>query len=122
MFDTFKHVCQFVFIYILEAHAVDEWPIRTKSQLCIQQHQTLYDRCKIANSLINPNQYQFQMPVFVDTMENSFQTTYSAWPLGAFIFDNSTIQFILEPKLPGYCDLKDLFSELSRRFSSSFQG
>jgi len=115
MFDTFRHVCSFVFVYILEAHAVDEWPIRTKPELCIKQHQTLRDRCAMAKSLID--QFQFQMPVFVDTMDNSFQTTYAAWPLRAFIFQQSTIQFILEPKCPGYYDLKDLFSELSRRFS-----
>jgi len=119
MFDEFQHACEFVCIYILEAHAVDEWPIRTKSELCIKQHQTLHDRCELANSLVNPNQYQFQMPVFVDTMDNSFQTTYAGWPLRVFIFQNSTIQFILEPKRPGYFDLKDLSSELSRRFSHS---
>jgi len=117
MFDTFKNECEFVFIYITEAHAMDEWPIRTKNELCIKQPQTLQDRCLLAKSLTST--YQFAMPVFVDTMENLFQITYAAWPLRAFIVQNGQIDFILEPKTPGYYDFNDLHAELIRRFSSS---
>lgn len=95
-----------IFVYINEAHAMDEWPIRTKSQLCIKQHQTLQDRCVVAKSLIHD--YSFEIPVYVDTMENLFQTTYAAWPLRAYIFQEQNISFILQPKLPGYYDLKEI--------------
>ncbi|ETO22704.1 deiodinase [Reticulomyxa filosa] len=88
----------FVFVYILEAHASDEWPIRTKPNLCIKQHASLKDRCSLAIRLID--EFHFQIPVFVDTMDNCFQTTYAAWPLRAFLLHHSTIQFILQPKWP----------------------
>jgi len=101
-------------VYIIEAHAVDEWPVRTKAELCIQQHQTLNDRCLMAKSLTND--YKFAVPVYVDTMENHFEQTYAAWPLRAFIIQDNHIQFILEPKLPGFYDFQDLYSELLRRF------
>jgi len=114
MFNAFKSVCDFINVYIIEAHAVDEWPVRTKANLCIKQHQTLHDRCLMAQSLTKD--YKFAMPVYVDTMENHFETNYAAWPLRAFIIQNDRIQFILEPKNPGFYDFKDLYSELTRRF------
>jgi len=112
MFDVFRHECDFVCIYINEAHAVDEWPIRTKSELCIKQHQTLQQRCSVAKSLTNV--YNLAIPVYVDTMDNHFQNTYAAWPVRAFIIQDQRVQFILEPKSPGFYDFKDLFSELTR--------
>lgn len=114
MFDAFRDVCDFVCIYIVEAHAMDEWPIRTKPELCIKQHQTLRDRCLMAASLADV--YNFAIPVYVDTMSNTFQETYAAWPLRAFIIQNERFDFILEPKHPGYYDLGDLLLELKRRF------
>jgi type I thyroxine 5'-deiodinase len=117
MFDTFKNNCQFIFIYINEAHAMDEWPIRTKNELCIKQHQTLQDRYLLAKSLTNT--YQFALPIYVDTMENIFQNTYAAWPLIAFIVQDGKIDFMLEPRSPGYYSFKDLYAELIQRFSSN---
>jgi len=117
MFDTFKDHCEFVCIYINEAHAMDEWPIRTKKELCIKQHQTLQDRCLLATSLTNT--YQFAIPVYVDTMENLFQMSYAAWPVRAFIVKNDKIDFILQPQLPGYYDFRDLWLELARKCESS---
>jgi len=115
MFNAFENNCDFMCVYILEAHAVDEWPIRTKSELCIKQHKTSNQRCLMAKSL--KNNYQLTMPVYVDTMDNQFERTYAAWPLRAFIIQDSRIQFILEPKFPGYYDFKDLYSELTRKFA-----
>jgi len=115
MFRSFQSVCDFVCVYIIEAHAVDEWPVRTKAELCIKQHQTLKERCLMAKSLTND--YQFAVPVYVDTMENRFERTYAAWPLRAFIIQNGKIQFILEPRLPGYYDFQDLYNELTCRFA-----
>jgi len=115
MFDTFKHKCEFVCIYINEAHAVDEWPVRTDPKLCIKQHQTLHERCSMAKSLTND--YKFAMPVYVDTIENTFENTYAAWPLRAFIVEDCRLRFILQPKCPGFYDLKDLQLELIRRFN-----
>jgi len=114
MFDAFKDVCDFVCVYITEAHAMDEWPVRTKNELCIKQHQTLQERCLVAKSLTNI--YNFSVPVYVDTMDNHFQNTYAAWPLRAFIVQQGIMQFILEPKFPGYYDLTELYSELTRKF------
>ncbi|ETO01289.1 hypothetical protein RFI_36155 [Reticulomyxa filosa] len=108
--NVFGDVCNFVCVYITEAHAVDEWPIRTKSELCIKQHRTSQDRCSMATTF--KKEHKFAFPVFVDTMENNFEQTYAAWPLRAFIIEDNHISFILEPKNPGYYDLNDLYLEL----------
>jgi len=116
MFNAFKNVCDFVCIYIQEAHASDEWPVRTKKSLCVKQHQTLTERCLRGKSLVD--EYLFEMPVYVDTMRNTFEATYGAWPLRAFIIQKERIVFMLEPRFPGYYDLNDLFVELKKRFPS----
>jgi len=114
MLDAFEHVCDFVCIYIVEAHAVDEWPIRTRPDLCIKQQSKLQERCSVAKQL--KNTHGLRIPLFVDTMDNTFETTYAAWPLRAFVFQQNKIQFILQPKSPGYYDLRDLYAYLENNF------
>ena len=112
MYKQYNEKINFVTIYICEAHACDEWPIRTKTELCIKQHKNINDRILMANKLIND--YNFKLPLLIDNMSNEFLNKYSAWPLRAFIIDstNMKISWILQPKPPGYFDLNDIKTQI----------
>jgi len=60
----------------MEAHAQDEWPINNKLQ--IKQHKTLEDRIAAAKKFCIEN--NFQLPLYLDTMDNNFHRVYGAWP------------------------------------------
>jgi hypothetical protein len=88
----------------MEAHASDEWPIRTS--LCIPQHKSSEERCDVAKNFIE--KYSFQWNTYVDSIQNNFNNKYASWPLRAYVIENGCIKFILQPKSPGYYDLSDL--------------
>eukprot|EP00029_Vermamoeba_vermiformis_P006920 TRINITY_DN2848_c0_g1_i1.p2 TRINITY_DN2848_c0_g1~~TRINITY_DN2848_c0_g1_i1.p2 ORF type:complete len:130 (-),score=35.71 TRINITY_DN2848_c0_g1_i1:38-427(-) len=71
----------FVYVYIEEAHADDEWPLSTT--FCIKQHKTIEERLTAANMLVN--EFGSTIPVLVDSMANEFNTKYSVWPERFFI-------------------------------------
>eukprot|EP00029_Vermamoeba_vermiformis_P006922 TRINITY_DN2848_c0_g1_i3.p2 TRINITY_DN2848_c0_g1~~TRINITY_DN2848_c0_g1_i3.p2 ORF type:complete len:134 (-),score=42.50 TRINITY_DN2848_c0_g1_i3:66-467(-) len=71
----------FVYVYIEEAHADDEWPLSTT--FCIKQHKTIEERLTAANMLVN--EFGSTIPVLVDSMANEFNTKYAVWPERFFI-------------------------------------
>mmetsp|Transcript_50184 Transcript_50184/g.61567 ORF Transcript_50184/g.61567 Transcript_50184/m.61567 type:complete len:124 (-) Transcript_50184:64-435(-) len=106
MYSNYNSTFNFITIYISEAHASDEWPLRTKKSLLIKQHKTNLDRINVAKGFVN--EYGFKLPMYVDTISNDFERTYSAWPLRAFVILKNKIIWHLKPKNPGYFDLKDI--------------
>ena len=79
----------FLFVYIMEAHAKDEWPLgKTRSKF--RQHQTLGERIEAAKfylkrSLQMENSADAaEIPLAVDLMDNEFNTTFGAWPATPF--------------------------------------
>eukprot|EP01084_Bolivina_argentea_P157969 275234_1 len=107
IFQKFKHSVNFITVYIAEAHAQDEWPIRTKPELCIKQHRTLKERVKAANYWVNELKHNCG-PVYIDLMENMFMNIYSAWPKKIFIIHHGLIQWVLEPDKPGLFRFEDI--------------
>jgi len=77
----------FLFVYISEAHANDEWPLGTS--LCVNVHKTIEDRLRAASLLVK--EYGIQLPVLVDTMENEFDNQYAVWPERYFVANNNMI-------------------------------
>lgn len=78
-------------VYIEEAHATDEWPITSQSRaaapVAIPQHKTLGDREAAARAFVGAYNVDAALtPVFLDTIENGFQSTYAAWPLRWYVF------------------------------------
>lgn len=112
MYNQYKSKINFVTIYIAEAHADDEWPIRTKKSLQFKQHKTNIERWNIANKFIKD--YNYQIPCIIDSMKNEFTNIYSSWPARAYLIDNKTnkIKFILNPKDPGCFDFGDIKSAI----------
>lgn len=106
---------RFLCVYILEAHADDEWPIRTRPELVIRQHRSLSERLTAAKRLLASREC-LMWPVVLDTMGNEFNRAYSAWPVRGYIVDGrGRIVHILglrnmqdqESGASGYYDFKD---------------
>merc|ERR1719350_2159827 len=90
----------FLFIYILEAHAQDEWPISSgryvpnKQPVCINQHRTLSDRIDACNSFIKMFQLkEDEFHMALDGIENQFERFYGAWPLRWYGVRNGILEF-----------------------------
>ena len=116
MYNQYNDKINFITIYIREAHACDEWPIRTKEQLCIKQAKNISQRIEMANKLVE--QFDYKLPLLIDNMENEFMNKFSAWPLRAFMINgqNSKISWILKPKQPGYYDAEDIAKHIDSLF------
>jgi len=87
-----KNKFNIVMIYIEEAHAIDEWPIGSSAGVINFKHKKLADRKLCAERMIAD--YDFEIPVYIDSMENHFQTAYACWPFRCIIIDEkNTIQY-----------------------------
>jgi len=85
-------------IYLLEAHANDEWPIN--KTLKISQHKTIKERVEAAKKFIKEN--DFKLPMYLDTMDNSFHNMFGAWPERYYIIQNGKLAAIGQPGPMGY--------------------
>jgi hypothetical protein len=70
---------KFVFVYIAEAHAVDEWPVLSVND-SFRQHVTLGDRYSAALAFLNTFPLSRNFDVILDNPENEFNLSYSSWP------------------------------------------
>eukprot|EP00276_Gloeochaete_wittrockiana_P001060 CAMPEP_0184676646 /NCGR_PEP_ID=MMETSP0308-20130426/88461_1 /TAXON_ID=38269 /ORGANISM="Gloeochaete witrockiana, Strain SAG 46.84" /LENGTH=105 /DNA_ID=CAMNT_0027124491 /DNA_START=314 /DNA_END=628 /DNA_ORIENTATION=- len=90
----FGHKADVLFVYITEAHAVDEWPIG--SRLKYSQPKTTAERCTIARDFVSA--LDVRIPLLVDTDANSFETKYAAWPIRFYIILDGLMALIANPK------------------------
>jgi len=72
---------RFVCVYVMEAHAKDQWPIGNTS--CIAQHKTLDERILAARKF--QEEFHYQPELYVDTMDNLFNNEYCVWPERGFV-------------------------------------
>jgi len=77
LMDQYAASARFMCVYIMEAHAADEWPIGT-TKVCVKQHCTQEDRIKAAKDFIE--NYNYRVPVLLDVMTNEFNSKFAAWP------------------------------------------
>jgi len=99
MAERFAEKCNFVMVYLMEAHAADEWPLGTK--VTINQHKTNKERIDAATDL--KEKYKINFPLVVDGIENTFHKTYAAWPERYFIVDKAgKLAHIAVPGPMGY--------------------
>lgn len=99
-------------VYIAEAHALSEWPIRsarfskTGPVLVQEQPTKLKERCDLACRFRD----EYDVPDFVDILiddpeqEDPFCTVYSPWPLRLYLIREGIIQWIAQPKDTSYDD------------------
>jgi hypothetical protein len=81
-------------IYIAEAHARDQWPAG-KIISCLDQPKTLDQRLENARQF--KKNFNFEMPMLVDSMDNSFHTTYGSWPFRFYVIYNGKLVLKAEP-------------------------
>lgn len=80
---------RFVAIYIAEAHSRDEWPVGNTIS-CVDQPKTIEQRLENAKRF--RKNFNFEMPMLVDDINNTFHHTYGSWPFRFFvIFDGKLI-------------------------------
>lgn len=94
-------------VYILEAHANDEWPVG--SQLFdYPQATTMELRAKAAYDFVT--QFSILAPVVLDTIDNAFETEYAPWPFRFYVVDKGIIKIKPTPIDGTYnlCELWDL--------------
>lgn len=79
MAQRFRDVADFCFVYLAEAHAADVWPLG--AQVVINEHKSLDDRIAAAARIAAADGWNVtDVPVFVDTMSDSFDKHFFAWP------------------------------------------
>jgi uncharacterized protein (DUF1919 family) len=111
LYENLTKLTDIVCVYISEAHAQDEWPIRssrlnpTNEPVLIDQHKTLNERIQAAKAF--QKNFKFKVSLIVDTMENNFERTYSSWPIRFFVVSFGKILFISNPKNQGYFYLEE---------------
>jgi hypothetical protein len=103
---------KFLFIYITEAHADDEWPIGSSIQ--IKQPKTNQQRIYAVNQFIQATQWNQQLiPIYVDFIQNQFDEIYAAWPVRFYIMKQNQILHIAEPDNASY-DMFDLQKKIEQ--------
>lgn len=97
---------RFLSIYIAEAHARDQWPAG-KTISCVDQPTVLEQRLENARQF--KNKFNFEMPILVDSMDNTFHKTYGSWPFRFYVIHDGKLVFKVEPGETTYgYDLNEL--------------
>ena len=102
-------------VYIAEAHAMDEWPVRSGRfndgrgpVLVEKQPKGTEERCSLARQFMRDFQMveSTSLEVVVDDPElgDPFETAYAPWPLRLYLVRNGILKWIAEPKNCSYDD------------------
>ena len=78
----------FLTIYIKEAHPEDEWQLAAneKEGVCFIQPTSLGQRIHIANLFVE--QYDYQLPMVVDSMQDEVNDAFAAWPERLYVLES----------------------------------
>mmetsp|Transcript_7346 Transcript_7346/g.12975 ORF Transcript_7346/g.12975 Transcript_7346/m.12975 type:complete len:129 (-) Transcript_7346:296-682(-) len=89
-------VATFGLIYIMEAHAVDEWPI-AEAPRDIVQHRTIDERLAAARILLADVDVaaELRSNCYADAIDNCFDAAYASWPFRFWVLNAS--QVLLKP-------------------------
>lgn len=113
-----------VFVYILEAHASDRWPM--KWQVEWPEPLSLDERVACARKCDADLGWSPRVQVLVDGMEDSFCHEFGAWPAGGFVVGRTgELLFVCQPPQGGvFFEEEELFSYLraSKETASATEG
>jgi hypothetical protein len=100
-----------MFVYIEEAHALDEWPIssgrfnRGRGPVHVSQPKSAEERIQVARTFLGNYdlgetlEESSKMVVVVDDpAHNAFEKAYAPWPLRLFVIVNGKMEWIAQPK------------------------
>jgi len=121
LFNLYNTHVNFLFVYILEAHASDEWPIRSSRSVpnsqpvCIPQTKSIDQRKSAAQQFVNDFDLKFPL-VMDDPQTNQFEKEYAPWPLRIYIIDENKILRYLAFPSDTMLELNELKYYLSSRY------
>lgn len=106
----------FACVYTDEAHAQDEWPI-SEAPVSIPSHKSLKEREDAANVLIDHFDDKLPFDIYLDDMDNSFNSAYSSWPFRFWVMTKQCVEFKAMPREAAYHleDLDDFLSGYSAK-------
>ena len=125
--------CDFVFVYIEEAHAHDEWPIALlPAELSFAQHTDVSQRASAAMKFVAAFPLHPSLRLFVDSFESddqphhprdsssvramspsrSFNATFASWPFRWWAFDRGVVAVKAMPRNTAEYDVRQLASQL----------
>jgi len=89
MYEDYKGDVDFLTVYVREAHPEDEWQMKSNlkenDNVCYAQPKNMKDRLLIANDF--SKRFNFTPPLVVDTMANTANNLYAAWPERLYVID-----------------------------------
>lgn len=98
-------------VYITEAHAVDVWPIGMSAGTINYKHQNIKDRSKCAYKF--SDEYETHFPIYLDNMNNDYETTYSCWPFRYHVIKGGKLTLVPEP-IDSEFELEELTNHLEQ--------
>lgn len=101
MAARFGAAADFVFVYISEAHASDEWPISQLDEE-IPRHRSLGDRRAAAEGLLRALPLHRAFEVALDTMEDAFDAAFRSWPFRFWVVQAGRLALKPQPRNATY--------------------
>lgn len=106
---------RFAGVYLLEAHAQDEWPI-SEAPKAFRQHASLAERLAAARALLADCEVAAPLreAFFADAMGDPFDAAYASWPLRFWVLERERVLFKAMPRDASY-DVGELEAFLQRQ-------
>ena len=92
MVTKFSSICDFVFVYIQEAHPSDGWEF-SRQKYKMLQHKQFSDRLNAA-TLLKRELGDLKVPLLVDEMSNNASLLYGAMPEQIFWIEKNSVKFV----------------------------
>lgn len=90
-YESFKNEYDIFFVYILQAHSND-WKVGKFSH--IDQPVLLEDRRQLALKFIKD--FNLTIPIYLDSMDNTFNERFGAWPHRSYVIDEKNNLIYIE--------------------------
>lgn len=115
-YDELSHRVNCLTVYIMEAHAADEWPINSSryNGPCntITQHKTQQERRDVAALFVE--KFNWHIPMVCDDISNAFDAAFAPWPLRFYVIEKGIVTYIAQPKDCSY-DIFEFFDFVRQR-------
>ena len=90
LIETYKASVTFVFVYIEEAHAIDEWPNPSVNST-VTQHKTIHDRLSAAKLFRSSFEIHKDCKIVLDNMNNDYNRILPSWPFRFYVIDKGLV-------------------------------
>ena len=112
-------MAEFKFVYIAEAHAVDEWPISSarynqdRGPVCLLQAKNTAERREAARTFVRDFDLTPWFDVLIDPIEagQPFDALLAPWPTRFFIIRNDTSE-LLYSSVPSEASFHNVLLEM----------